>query len=638
MKNVLTLIFVLIAVAINAQQNIDLFEKNRAQYSVTPVSFNSPGMDFSPFPYKQGFVFVSSRHERGLPGNGDQEKILRLYYSEENEDGSFKVPVLFNKQSTSQFHEGPSVFFENEKALIVTRNASFKKGKVKDNFTNTLQLAISKFGATNEWSAMTPLHISSNEYSIAHPSVSSDGKTLYFSSDMPGTIGKSDLYVSTYLEGAWSKPENLGDIINTPGQELFPYIHNDSILYFASNGHSGLGGLDIFTCNLRSAELKVLNIGAPINGDSDDFGIFIEADGTSGFFSSNRPGGFGEDDIYHFEEVHQFAEVQLYDSLTRQVVNNAEITLNRDNQIIGKTESDLTGTAEFRVSVLRNYLLLVSHEQYKPFNVHLAPSLWPPDKQAHLKIYLTPVTVNQQAQQDARAYTKRSSLTNTISFDSKKSDAEVEEYTKTDPVSEPTTDSWLAPIKVIVIENVNNHPDILLLKDKLIYSLSPISNSIFGNDELNLKLNFPQGSSRSDYQRLISEQVNAAGYLIRQFLLIKSFFFDYEKAWIRNDASAQLDKIIDVMITYPQIDVQLTFHSDSRGTESFNMQLSKHRAEEVKTYLTKAGIKEDRIITQFVGESKLLNDCGDLADCDELLHQTNRTTEFKLIISKRQLQ
>jgi outer membrane protein OmpA-like peptidoglycan-associated protein len=187
-------------------------------------------------------------------------------------------------------------------------------------------------------------------------------------------------------------------------------------------------------------------------------------------------------------------------------------------------------------------------------------------------------------------------------------------------------------LMVIVVEIINDLPAILIVRNDSIHVLKNVSEGLLESSELDLRVEIPQGAKRHVYEEIIRKQISAQGYDIQRFLLIRSFFFDSGKTWVRNDACAQLDKIIEVMSIHRHVGLQMIFHSDSRGTEKFNLDLSKGRADEVSAYLEKGGIKKDRIITKFVGEGQLLNDCGDLADCDELLHQINRTAEFKFIV------
>jgi outer membrane protein OmpA-like peptidoglycan-associated protein/tetratricopeptide (TPR) repeat protein len=626
----------LVTAQLNGLVNAGLFEKNRSSFAVKAVDFNSSGMEFSPFPYQKGIVFVSSRPRKGS-AQSEEESFLNLFYTEEGEDGSFSTPVALTQGNNAVYHEGPAVFFDGEDKKIISRNLFVKKGRMKDGSVNTLSLAQSSRGPSGAWSEPVAMAFASPEFSVAHPAISRDGTTLYFASNMPGTVGESDIFVSKLLNGAWSKPRNLGAKINTAGQELFPFLYNDSTLFFASTGHSGLGGLDLFYCNLGDKDLTVTNFGAPVNSKADDFGIFLESGGSSGFFSSNRGGGAGADDIYYFEAIQPFARIQLYDSLTRHPVKGAMLTLLSDATVYGQTRSDLTGAAEFRLSPLRDYALEISAGGYKSAKVTLTPGIWPTNQFAQIKVYLTPLYhASEEAARLAIQTRQRTNLTNIISFSSTALDVDMATETTGHTVDTASVagggDHGMPALNIIAVEVVNDLPAVMLVKNDTIYDLTLVSEFTLANANLGVEIDIPRGAKRHDYEKIIAEQVALQGYAIRKFLLIRSFFFDSGKSWVRNDACAQLDKIIDVMLSYPRIKVQMTFHSDSRGTDSFNLDLSKARSEEVKSYLVRAGIKPQSILSRFVGEGQLLNDCGDLADCDELLHQTNRTVEFKFIL------
>lgn len=603
------------------------------RYAVRPVSFNSPQSDFSPFPYRDGLVFVSSRPSKNSAKAEDV--FFNLFVTAESEDGSFSPPELLNSEGNSVFHDGPAIFYDGERRKIFTRNAVIKKGKAKEGAIRPLELAWSEVSASGKWSEPVAIPLASQEFSVAHPAISSDGKTLFFSSNMPGTLGESDLFVSRFEDGSWSAPKNLGSRINTPGQELFPHLFNDSILYFSSSGRPGMGGLDIFFCNLNQAVLTVKPVDAPINSEQDDFGIFLESGGNSGFFSSNRQGGLGEDDIYFFEEIQSFIQIEIYDSLTRNFVANASVTLYRDGVIKGKTVSDLMGKAEFRLRPTDHYEVHISSVGYTAAKKDLAPAL---GRSANMKIYLIPFKVSaEEGLTHGLRVRERSNLTNVISFSSSPLDVDLatelpDAAVDTAGIKQEGDSLSLPGIKVFAVEVVNGLPEILFVRNDSIHTCRLVGESLLANDELNLFIDIPKGAKRHDYEEVISQQVIAQGYAVMRFLLIRSFFFDSNKAWVRNDASAQLDKIIEIMFNYPQLNVQMTFHSDARGTEAFNLGLSERRSEEVKAYLVKGGVNPRRIVSKFVGEGQLLNDCGDLSDCDELLHQINRTVEFKFIM------
>ena len=610
--------------------NDSQFER-RSIYAVKPLPFNGPGMDFSPFPYRNGIVFVSSRSKKGHEQKGEQT-FLNLFFTAEAEDGSFSGPEPLQTKAISPYHEGPLVFFADGTKKIFTRNAFIKKSRVKDGSVNPLELAASEMTPSGEWSEPVALPFVGSGYSVAHPAVTSDGKTLYFSSDMPGTVGQSDIFVSTLENGTWGTPRNLGSAINTVGQEMFPYIYKDSLLFFASNGRGGLGGLDIFYCDLKSKDVKINTFSRPVNSSSDDFGIFLEDEGASGFFSSNRTGGAGQDDIYYFEEIQPFVELQLYDSVTRHFVPDATISVigqNRSRQV----KSDLSGKVEFRLRPVSATQVLISATGYKSASAELIPELLQ-DEHNRLAILLEPTKETSRHLAAGFRQQHRSGVTNVITFSSSPLDVDVQTEAPQPPADQGAVPDSLAlpPVKVIAVEVINDVPALMFVRNDSIYQATAVSATTLEGRHLGLSIEIPQGAKRHDYEEIIRKQVEMQGYSISRFLLIRSFFFDSGKTWVRNDASAQLDKIIEVMIVHPEVHLQMTFHSDSRGTDAFNLDLSKARAEEVIQYLGRAGIKRARIVSRFVGESQPLNDCGDLSDCDELLHQINRTAEFKFLV------
>ena len=606
-------------------------ESRGTLYAVKPVPFNTPGMEFSPYPYRKGMIFVSTRNEKSLA----PEAFLSLFYTEESDDGGFSIPQPLHEGSITSYHEGPAVFSNNGTRKIFTRNSMIRKSKMKDGSENPLELAQSELTPSGKWTEPVTLPFASAGYSVAHPAISSDGTTLYFSSNMPGTVGQSDIFVSKLNHGTWSEPRNLGVSINTPGNELFPFLLNDSILYFASNGHRGHGGLDIFSFNLNMPDGAVSNFGSPLNSNADDFGIYLESDGNAGFFSSDREGGAGGDDLYYFEVLQPFMSFRVLDSLTRRPINHARLTL-QSQKWKGNTRTDFSGKTECRINPLYTYRIDVTADRYKASMMHIRPSEPSADKQAVIDIYLAPLnrSIRQDLPTDLQTRS-RAGLTNTIIFDSSPLDIDLQQETTPGPdtASIHTVDSDFSPkLDIIAVEVVNDLPTVIMTRNDSLFEFRRQGETLFLNSDPGLHITIPRGARRNDYEKIISDELLSQGFGINKFLLIRSFFFDTGKAWVRNDASAQLDKIAELMHAYPQVNLQMIFHSDSRGSESFNLGLSKERSLEVSAYLLSAGVNKERIRSTYVGESQPIKDCGDLSDCDELLHQMNRTVEFKFEI------
>jgi tetratricopeptide (TPR) repeat protein len=275
------------------------------QYEIKWMEFNSPYSDFSPAFYEDGIVFASAREEVSdrKKYNYTNSAFLDLYYSK-FQDSVLVDAFQFSSQLNNELHEGSAVFYDEYKKIIFTKNVEYLISLGKDDNAPEellIHLFYSEKGGDGEWSEPVPLTINERSYSMGHPTVSKNGKVLYFSSNIPGSYGGTDIYKSQWINGAWSSPENLGPEINTIGNEMFPFIFSDSVLYLSSNGHGGLGGLDLFKVSLNKdpRDRYVRNLGYPLNTPNDDFSIILSEDGTTGYFASNRRHE-ANDDLYQF--------------------------------------------------------------------------------------------------------------------------------------------------------------------------------------------------------------------------------------------------------------------------------------------------------------------------------------------------
>lgn len=294
------------------------FFKDSARYQVTNMPINSDQAEFSPVLYDDGIIVVATQNNN---------KYLDLVYYDTKKLQA--APRSLGESVNSDLHEGPATLYDNGTKMIFTRNQKTKKGPRGSVSVAHLQLFYTEKDANDIWRDPQQLSISDDEYSTGHPSIANNGKILYFSSTIPGGFGGSDIYKSTWENNTWSKPENLGANINSAGNEMFPYIHGDTILYFASDGYKGLGGLDIYKANISSFN-GTFNLGYPINSRSDDFSICIYPDGTKGYFASNRGGGKGNDDIYEFT-----VNIQKTDSLPpSQKIEDVPVTVFYTIQIL----------------------------------------------------------------------------------------------------------------------------------------------------------------------------------------------------------------------------------------------------------------------------------------------------------------
>ncbi|CAA9200325.1 OmpA family protein [Flavobacterium collinsii] len=359
---------------------LEKIKNNSGRYTINPLNINGPYSDYGGTFFNTDFVFTSSR-----PKNRQEERSNKwnnqgygsLLVSKVNEEGNFEMPELLSKRLSSKFNESSPVFTKDGKTVYFTRN-NYNKGKTGKNSDNGILLKLYKASHNGkDWSNITELPFNSNTYSVAHPALSPDEKTLYFSSNMPGTIGQSDLFkVAINEDGSYGKPENLGSNVNTEGRETFPFVSENNELFFASDGQLGLGGLDVFVAqiNEHGTISKPENVGEPINTPFDDFSYSINLKTKRGFFSSNREGGEGFDDIYKFienkplsREIYKNWDGLIVDKETNQPIADVEVSLfDEKMNLVEKGISNGSGTYHFdKLQVGKVYFIRAEKENYE---------------------------------------------------------------------------------------------------------------------------------------------------------------------------------------------------------------------------------------------------------------------------------
>ncbi|WP_428225282.1 OmpA family protein [Flavobacterium sp.] len=345
----------------------------KQQYFSKSVPFNSELSDFGAIE-NNGTIYFASTRDKGVgikrTYTWNQQPFLDLYTTKK-EGENYTESEKINGDVNTKFHEGQISISKDGKTMFFTRNNYNNGKKQKDeNGTNNLKIYKATLNDKEKWTNITELPFNSNNYSVGHPSLSADGKTLYFASDMPGGKGKSDLYKVTISGDNYSKPENLGDKINTEGNELFPFVHNDGNLFFSSDGLQGLGELDIFTTVLDDEGniQEIINLGVPVNSNTDDFAFFLNDSGETGFISSNREGGKGDDDIYGFDRIPPFSIKGIVtDVINKQPVKDAKIIIkDKDGNIIADLLTDQKGKYNIAADRETNYTIEASHPKYQP--------------------------------------------------------------------------------------------------------------------------------------------------------------------------------------------------------------------------------------------------------------------------------
>ncbi|MBL4888203.1 MAG: PD40 domain-containing protein [Flavobacteriaceae bacterium] len=338
----------------NTKNYLDLISEKSGLYKLSEISgVNTAYSEFAPAFYNEGIIYASNKPDGNTSGKIHQWDNLPYYdlYSVMTSRRTGAETGMFTSVN-SKFHESTAVVTKDGKTLYFTRNNYTKNRYRKDKKgTNLLKLYRSKL-IGNSWSEAEELPFNSNEYSVAHPALSPDGKTLYFASDMPGGKGLSDLYKVAIEGDGFGTPENLDSTINTEGRETFPFIDAKGNLYYSSDGHVGLGGLDIFMIQAEEDGSfgQEFIFGEPINSSADDFTFIIDIDKKTGYFASNREGVIGADDIYSFIELEceQSLTGIVRDKKTEEPIGNALVELrDKDNNLISEQVASHTGVFDF---------------------------------------------------------------------------------------------------------------------------------------------------------------------------------------------------------------------------------------------------------------------------------------------------
>jgi outer membrane protein OmpA-like peptidoglycan-associated protein/tetratricopeptide (TPR) repeat protein len=363
-----------------------LFEKNRnyleeikensGRYEVENAGINSQYSDYGTAIYLDKIVFASARDTGSLSHrvhSWTNQHFTSLYVADLGEEMIPGTANKFDKNVKTKFNESTPAFTKDGQTMYFTRNNYLDGKKGKDGNDITLVKIYKATLENDRWTNVTELPFDSDNYSTAHPALSPDEKTLYFASDMPGTLGRSDLFeVQINDDGTFGNPENLGRPINTEGRETFPFINDENEIYFTSDGHPGLGGFDVFVTKINTDGTfnKVQNVGADVNSPKDDFAYWIDTKSRKGFFSSNRDGGLGFDDIYKFLELKRLiCEQELYgvvtDMATTEVLPDTKISLfDSGFTPVGTTSSDEKGNYSFAVECGKTYYVRAQKPEY----------------------------------------------------------------------------------------------------------------------------------------------------------------------------------------------------------------------------------------------------------------------------------
>ena len=499
----------------NTPNYIDKIIEKGKKFNIQNLKINSEYSDFGATIFKNKLYFVSSRNENRKSYGWNDEPFLDIFSSTINDKGSHLPAGLFDDLN-SKFHEGIVSFSPDGNTAYFTRESYYEDEYQRDSLSNTKYSQLYIYKATklkDSWDTFESLEINDVNFSNKNPTVSPDGKYLYFSSNRPGGYGLYDIWGAEIKEdGTLGEVYNSGQRINTEGQEAFPYFSDDWIFYFSSDGHLGLGGLDVFYTSLEDGKyIKVRNVGIPVNSGADDFAFMIK--GEDGYVSSNRSGGVGKDDIYAIKKIRPLCDLLLetivLDSKTNDPIETALASVSDSSGTVnnGKKTND-EGLVEFMIECKNEIKFIVSKEGYES--------------------------------------------------------------------------------KILDIKLLDMDPPMLTVM------LDPI-------EEL-----------------IVEEKIE-----------LNPIYFEFDKFNITNEGAFELDKLVAVMVKYPEMIVQVESHTDSRGPNSYNLILSENRAKTTAQYVISKGIDESRISGVGKGEEHPVVECSN--GCSNKDHATNRRSEFIIL-------
>ncbi len=609
-----------------------------AKYESRKLKINNPEPVIGVTPFEKGKLLISAVNlEQKMIDSTKLEmtNYLDIYQITQLTDFELTKPVKLGANVNTKYHDGPASYCSWDNSLFITRN-NVKKNKGVIDKTGSVNTKIYQSKLNNgSWAPAIELPFNGDDYSNAHPSVSSDGQYLYFMSNRPGGFGGTDIYVCQRSGHSWGAPKNLGPSINTEGNEMFPYISNIGTLYFASDGHAGLGGLDIFFSEENKGNwLPPLNMGAPINGTSDDFSLYYDDTADRGYFCSNRAGR-GNDDIYFFQ-FKTLKEMILAGNIK---LNDPDISLEGENVRI---ESVNRGDISERRLDEKGSFQYVAQPGDK-VEVRLTDTKYILDD-GPIFTYQVPEIITDPYLNIGK---KEVNLKYPLNYKGKLSDFKNPEL---------KTGSTTLESKSISKETLNSKNETAVQKQK--ENSEKFDNLIKEGDELASQEKHEEAITKykdalliyptkefvkkkvKDQERLFeqkngkkprTEYEKATSLIDLETLNIDNILFDYNKAFIRDTDKVNLDKIADIMKNDPDLKVLIKAFCDSRGSITYNQQLSMNRAMAVQGYLMRKGISRDRIQTEWFGESMPLNTCGDGVPCSEQEYEVNRRAEFKLV-------
>ena len=560
------------------------------RYIILLAPFNSDLGDFSPTYHPKGIAFTSARNQTmETPWSVENTAFLTQYLYDKNTQQVNKYKGIKGKK-----HDGVACHDSIDSIMYYSKNLKRNKKLPVINvgiFIYNEKTKKEEAFAFNEPTLFT-----------AHPSLSNDRKTLWFTSNRDGGKGGLDIWYSVKNDNGWSQPVNAGDKVNTSGDEMFPYERNNK-LYFSSNGHMGLGGLDLFTAEINQGEvLTVVNSGYPLNSNGDDFSLIIDVNDTVGFFSSNR--GDQIDRIYTVTirdvKIELHAKVVSNNDEHTPIAGARVIMKDENDQILDTLYTDAEGKFTFNGKPERQYKLDIDSPEYESMK-----EVFGTIGAAKSEIVDKEYTMNEKQ----------------VSFYSTITDIETG---KTVPGAIVDIKDLVTGkiISVVADDSGKIYANIPRNKDFQVTVTKP------GYDPTTTKLTTK--NIGKEFNKDITIRKTSDNMAIR----LDNILYDYNKYNLSKVGRSELDTLVMFLKENRAITVEISSHTDCRGTDEYNMKLSQQRGQSCMNYLVQSGIKKDRLLIKNYGETRLLNQCDDGVECSEELHQVNRRTEFVLVFPK----
>ncbi|MEM6876986.1 MAG: hypothetical protein AAF544_00400 [Bacteroidota bacterium] len=614
--------------------------------SIVPLDrLNSDLMEFAPAFYGQDIVYVARRRNGRIDQRSGQI-FYELMKAELTEEAEVRRTRPFSIGINSAYHEGPVSFSQDGREVFFTRSNT-RHGLSRANDRGQVGLKVYRaFQGQYDWQGIEELPFNDDQYSCMHPSLSVDGNRLYFASNKPGGYGGLDLYVSDYINGSWTQAVNLGPKINTSGDEAFPFIHQSGHLFFASNGHPGQGGLDIFSIDLSGPGWgKVYNLAPPFNSAEDDLGLVLNASASIGFFSSNRAGGYGQDDIYKVDvpsgltgiarkpttrelitvydaseslRLHQ-AEVQLFavasDSLQDRETYRYELQEQESgvfkfaSRPIPPSElsdvsqfTDRDGTAELLLSENQSYLLVVNRDGFAPGRLRF--DYTPSGPSRPLEISLQPSDCILLEGRILSGSTSTGISDARIQIQSTSCETDLHE-----------------------VRSDQNGQYQVCLPRSCAYQIQVWAS---GYAEKQSQLN----TSDTRMERLRADlELNRSNQTGNDHLTEGAIIILDQIDWaaVQQGSNGRVALLQQFLADHPNRQFQLNIHVDTRGQLMLNQDRSEELAQLIENYLEANGIPTHQLTIQALGEQYPRRPCIEDQNCTEEDHAANNRIEVHIV-------